>query len=218
MARGTRMRCRHRARARSGRPPRNVPRKPQQLDLSSTASSVFGFWVKVAPQGRLLDRFRQQLCNQDALAAHVEVVAVDQAEDLVHGSATRQGAEPVGVGRVPGHVPVPVRCAIRPPGLATFAESDLCLLDLPARRLARLEVPRAHRSAFVAASFHQRSGPALPVFRRQRRVRAAPQAPSHDEVPSVRSCRVAVHRRVRIECFTTPNTYRSSPNETQTDW
>ncbi len=31
-----------------------------------------------------------QVGPEDALARHVEVVAVDQAEDLAHGSATRQ--------------------------------------------------------------------------------------------------------------------------------
>ena len=42
--------------------------------------------------------------------------------------------KPVGIGRVLGHVPVVVRCAVVPPGGAALAERDLRLIDqMPGR-------------------------------------------------------------------------------------
>ena len=145
--------------------------------------------------------------------------ALAQAADLADGSAARQRAKPLGIGRVLDHVPVPIRCAIRPPWLATFAERDLRLLNLLPRLLAPLRVPGAHGGTFSATSFHQRSSPVLPLLRRQRRVRAAPQAPSHDEVPSVRGCRMGAHFKVSnvsMASFTAPDTCRCSPTRTHT--
>ncbi len=53
--------------------------------------------VQFAPKGRLSviirehnDRLAFEVRPKDTFAAHVEVVAIDQAEDLAHGSATRQ--------------------------------------------------------------------------------------------------------------------------------
>ncbi len=95
---------------------------------------------------------------EDALTADVKVIAIDQAEDLAHLSATSQGVEPFGIGRVLRHVPVPVRSAIGPPGLAPFSERDLGFVNPLPCHLACFPVSQTHRGALGASSLHQGHG------------------------------------------------------------
>ena len=95
-------------------------------------------------------------------------------------------SEPLCVGRVAHHVPVPIRRTIGPPDCASLAQCVLGRVDTRTCLFQRVGFARTHRTTFVAPRVHELAGQVCPALRSKVWIAAAPQATTNDEVPAVR--------------------------------
>lgn len=103
--------------------------------------------------------------------------------------------EPVGICGVPDEMAVEIGRSVVPPRRASFSEGALrdvhpaaCLADggMVAGAQARSHVtPRRHEIGYQA----------IPLLRREARIRSTPEAPAHHEIPTVRRDRMLLARR-----------------------